>query len=115
MPKIKNDQEEIIEFCKQNKLYEVWKRVKYIGYQDISDISERFLVFNKAFALFDPYINNNFIYFYKQQLKYFKNSKNQNMYTDNQRIIRELIVDSISPSSDHPQFIKELQTILPNS
>jgi len=94
-----NDQEDIIEALIQKNYSYVWERVKRVGYKDIADISERYIIFYKTVEAFHPEKNNNFILFYKNRLHFYKNSKNATYYvTSNRRIISILKNELISPS-----------------
>ena len=69
MKKATNDQAELIENIKNKQKIAAWNKVKYIGYQDIDNMNMRFIIFNMTFNKFDPFINNNFIMFYKNALR----------------------------------------------
>lgn len=108
---IKNDQQDIIQaIIDKNDLY-VWDRVKYIGYMDVPSINERFIIFNKAIAEFNPAQNNNFIKFYKDYLKFLRFDRNTTFrVTTNRSIIRKLKEQSISPTKDnHSKIVNELK------
>ena len=87
-----NNQFDILQAIRRNDYMYVWERTKYLGYQDVSDVEERYLLFN-------PDQNNNFISFYK---RYMVNNKikNSTFYiTDNRNIIKELKNNHISPET----------------
>ena len=86
-------------FYKQSDVKILWERTKYLGYQDVSDMEERYLLFRKAISIFNPDQNNNFISFYKRYLVNNK-IKNTTFYiTDNRNIIKELKNNHISPEN----------------
>jgi hypothetical protein len=107
-----NDQAKLIEYIKNSDRHHAWEAVKFIGYNDIKDINIRFLVFCKAFERFDPYINNNFIMFYKSALKYAGMSERESeayKLTSNGNIINTLKIDFCSPKEDLPQIVEDLK------
>lgn len=94
-----NNQFDILQAIRRKDYLYVWERTKYLGYQDVSDIEERYLLFRKAISIFNPDQNNNFISFYK---RYMVNNKikNSTFYiTDNKNIIKELKNNHISPET----------------
>ncbi len=113
-----NDQGELIELIKQNKFYKVWDIVKFVGYKDIPDVSERMRICRKAMHKFDPEMNNNFIMFYKRYLHFDKTSLGDSKYhslTQNQTVLNGLKTGLISPSSDVSHILRDVQKILPSS
>lgn len=95
-----NDQGLIIEAIKNKDYYAAWEKVKWVGSKDITSIDERYLIFQHAVQLFNPYINNNFIYFYKRHLKgYDLNQDNTYYVTDTKSILNKLKQDYISPEN----------------
>lgn len=107
-----NDQGEIIEAMKRGDRNFVWNKVKYVGYNNIPEIDERFMIFNKAFGSFNPYENNNFIMFYKTYLRYEQNNRADNTYyvTNNRSIINTLKNDFVSPSEENQKLIEDLKS-----
>lgn len=94
-----NDQIHIIKYIKEKEYVKVWEEVKFIGVKDVLDINERYLIFSKAIRSFDPYINNNFIQFYKKYLKGLRLNKNTTfIVTTTPLIIQELKNEAISPN-----------------
>ena len=65
-----NNQFDILQAIRRKDYLYVWERTKYLGYQDVSDIEERYLLFRKAISIFNPDQNNNFISFYKSYYKF---------------------------------------------
>lgn len=112
--KKKNDQGEIIKLLKEKNFIKVWENLKYVGYTTENNMNKRFIIFNKACDDFDPFINNNFILFYKNYLKFFKIDKNSTfIITENFSFIRQLKNEHVSPTGELPQFVKDLEKINP--
>ena len=49
-----NNQFDILQAIRRKDYLYVWERTKYLGYQDVSDIEERYLLFRKAISIFNP-------------------------------------------------------------
>lgn len=104
-----NDQVEIIELLKQKNYTAVWEKIKSVGYKDVADIHERFLIFYKAALKFNPYRNNNFILFYKNYLKGYRIDQDETFRVSTSRnVIKKLKEQSISPSKT-TKFVQNLQ------
>lgn len=107
---ITNDQQDIIKAIIDKDYLYAWERVKYIGYMDVPDINERYILFHRAIIDFNPAQNNNFILFYKQYLKFLKFDRNETFrVTENRSTIKKLKEQAISPTKDnHSKLIDEL-------
>ena len=88
---LSNNQFDILQAIRRKDYMYVWERTKYLGYQDVSDVEERYLLFRKAISIFNPDQNNNFISFYKRYSTFY--------ITDNRHIIKELKNNHISPET----------------
>lgn len=92
-----NGQFEILQAIKRKDFLYVWERLKYIGYTDVADMEDRYILFRQAIEMFDPDRNNNFIGFYKRYIKN-RREKNATFYiTENRNIIKSLKNYNISP------------------
>ena len=79
----------------------VWQQVKYIGYKQIADINDRYIIFCDIVDKFDYEKNNNFIHFYKKRISYVSASKNETYYVStNRSIIHNLRNENISPTPE---------------
>ena len=95
------DQGYIIDALKAKDYAQAWELVKYIGYKTVPNPNERYMLFNDCVLRFNPYENNNFILFYRSQLKFRKFDQHSTFYvTQSPRIIRILKHEAISPSGD---------------
>lgn len=109
-----NDQGEIIKALKNKEYNKVWEKLKYVGYGDEQNINRRFLIFKKACNDFNPDINNNFILFYKNYIKYLDfNKDNTFVATTNYNFIRDLKNEHISPTNTEHPMVKQLKKINP--
>lgn len=94
-----NDQQHIIDALIVGDYQYVWQQVKYIGYKTVSDIYVRNTVFWGAIAEFDPDLNNNFIKYYMDKLKFSAGYDNKTFYVStNRAIINKLKNENISPT-----------------
>lgn len=115
MRKVPNDQEEIIELIKEKKYNKVWGKVKYIGLNQIADITKRRLIFSRAVRNFNPYENNNFILFFKNYLRRSNDGLGNDSFkiTTNNKIIKDLKNEAISPTEGGVKtFIENLKTFI---
>lgn len=97
--KVTNDQGDIIQALKDKNFRFVWEHVKYVGFKDVPDINERYLICYNAANQFDPEKNNNFILFYKNYLKYFRYDQNETFRVTSSRVnIKRLKAQAISPT-----------------
>ncbi len=93
-----NDQAELIELIKKKEYAKVWEIVKYIGYAQVSDINDRFIIFNMSVQLFDTEKNNNFIAYYKNGLELQRSDRFDTfLITNNPKHVKELKKNAISP------------------
>lgn len=110
--KIKNDQGELIERIKRGEFFKAWEMVKYIGFKFEGDINMRYLIFNKAFQKFDPYENNNFIYYFMNQIKFDAMERADRklcVISSNRKIVNRIKMEHCSPSDeDKPEIIKDV-------
>lgn len=103
-----NDQGKIIKALRNKDYASVWEEVKWIGTGDMADISERRIIFDKCVLAFDPYINNNFILYYKKRLKWNGYSNNvECKLASSRRISEELKRQYISPTDKTSSKITE--------
>lgn len=106
-----NDQGQIIQDIINGKFYKVWDAVRDIGFKEIPDINVRFQVCREAFNSFNPYENNNFIYFYKNRLS-FRRQNDRNIkdshFTSNQVSLSKLKTHSLSPSEDISNMVRDI-------
>ena len=112
---VTNDQGELIEFIKKGDRPRAWESIKFVGFNDVQDIEVRFLVFSKVFDSFDPFRNNNFILYYKNQLRYHKMNiydKSQYKLTSNRTVINILKAYSCSPTEELPEIVEQLQEFI---
>ena len=94
-----NGQFEILQAIKRKDFLYVWERLKYIGYTDVADMEDRYILFRQAIEMFDPDRNNNFIGFYKRYIKN-RREKNTTFYiTENRNIIKDMKNYNISPDT----------------
>lgn len=109
--KITNDQGDIIEALREKNYIYAWEKVKYVGFKDVPDINERHLVFYIAAQRFNTEINNNFIIFYKQYLRYFRLDQNETFrVTTSRPNIKRLKEQAISPTKgSDSKIIDELK------
>lgn len=100
MPKKQaNDQKKLINYIKRKEYKKAWEYVKYIGYSDVPNVNERYIIFYRALADFDPKQNNNFILFYKKYLRWFGVDTIQTyLVTQDKRIIKRIQEENISPT-----------------
>ena len=74
----------------------------------MADISERRIIFAQCVLAFDPYINNNFILYYKKRLKWNGYSNNvECKLASSRRISEELKRQYISPTDKTSSKITE--------
>lgn len=95
-----NDQGELIQALKDKQYYKAWSIVKHIGYKTQSNEMVRYVIFMNAASKFDPWINNNFIQYYKKYLSTDTSSMNrkaQAKYTNNVSINNDMISEAIIP------------------
>lgn len=64
------DQDEIVAAIAEDNPMKVWQHVKFIGYKNMPSIHNRKLVFYRAYKDFDPEVNDNFVWFYTNCVKY---------------------------------------------
>lgn len=109
--KIENDQKHIIDALSIGDYKYVWEQVKYVGYQKISNIYERYLIFNSVVTKFDWNANNNFILYYKQHLGFNSASKNDTyIFPASRSVIATLKREYISPTDcDESAIAKDLR------
>lgn len=94
-------QSHLLNLIREKQYLVLWEEVKYVGYQTITNIDERYLIFLSIVSKFDPDINNNFIHWYKQHLLYQNPNRNKTYkLTDNPAVIRKLARHAISPSKE---------------
>lgn len=99
MKKDTNDQTDIIEALSIGDYAYVWHRVFKCGYKIFEDINERYAVFCDCVDNFDCSVNNNFIKYYMEHLKYVASYNNRTFYVStNRSIIRKLRNENISPT-----------------
>lgn len=109
-----NDQGEIIEALKNKNYSKVWEKLKYVGYNDEKNIHRRYIIFKKACNDFNPYVNNNFILFYKKYINYLDFDKDSTFIaTTNYGFIKDLKNENISPSDDRKSMVDQLSRINP--
>lgn len=109
---VTNDQGHIIDAIIEGNRHYVWGVVKFIGTAFIKCIDERFLIFTKTFDNFDPEKNNNFIYFYRQNLRYAKISNDDRSFsilTKNRNVINTLKTQASTPTEINPALIDDLK------
>ena len=106
-----NDQQHIIDALSVQDYAYVWFQVRGVGYNKISDISERYTIFCDIVGQFDYTSNNNFIHFYKQRLTYYKASKNETYYLSNSRgVTNRLKNEYVSPTEcEESKITKDLR------
>lgn len=105
----KNDQGKIIQALKDKDFLYVWEQIKYVGYADVPDVTERYIIFHKACLDFDPYKNNNFILYYKNYLKFLRFDQNSTFrVTRTRSTIRKLKRQAISPTKQTSEMVDEL-------
>lgn len=110
-----NDQGHIIEAIKEGNRHYVWQQVKFVGVMDIQEIDERFMMFNKAFANFDPFVNDNFIYFYKRHLKYnrmYDEDRNFSKLTTNRNVINRLKSEISTPTEGNQPIVDDFKEFM---
>lgn len=96
-----NDQQHIIDALSVQDYAYVWFQLRGVGYNIVPDISERYIVFCNIVKEFENKKSDNFIYFYKEHLKYYKADKNETYYLPNSRnVINTLKNEYISPTED---------------
>ena len=113
---VTNDQGEIIQLLKDKNFIEVWERVKFVGYADVTDINIRYLLFKKACANFKPDENNNFIHYYKNMLYYHNKavvSRETNLLSTNNAIVSHLLRHKCSPEEYLEPLVRELEQFEP--
>lgn len=87
----------------------VWDKIKYVGYNIIPKINQRFLVFEFVCNDYDSSKNKNFLAYYKQQLRYKKSMfYDASYFTDDYRFVKDLIREKISPTGKLEGIAKEL-------
>lgn len=110
-----NDQGHIIEAIKEGNRHYVWQQVKFVGVMDIQEIDERFLIFNKTFDSFDPHRNNNFIYFYKNNLKYarmYNDDRQFTKLTTNRNVINRLKSELSTPTENNQPIVNDFKEFM---
>ena len=107
---ITNDQGHIIEAIKKKNYAYVWEQVKFIGIKDEENVNFRYFVFSEAVRKFDPYINNNFIKFYKDALvfKNFSVTREGILANERTKNVRKMREQKNSPNDDAPKLIENL-------
>lgn len=100
--KITNDQGELIQLLRNKKYEAAWQKVIQIGIDIYPDMRKRKNIFYEAAASFDPYKNNNFIWWYLNGLQKYKNNHSGETFRDlNTPSLKKLkIREQISPSDD---------------
>ena len=99
MKKNTNDQADIIEALSVGDHMYVWHRVFRCGYKIFEDINDRYAIFCDCVDSFDYEMNNNFIKYYMDHLKYCASYNNKTYYVSIIRtIIRNLRNENISPT-----------------
>ena len=94
-----NDQEHIIDALRDGNYAYVWEQVKYIGYQKVADINDRYIIFCDIVESFDYERNNNFICFYSTRLGFINSDICDTFFvTHNKSIINKLKSEYISPT-----------------
>ena len=94
-----NDQQHIMDALIAKNYKYVWEQVKYIGYNKVSDINERYMIFCDVVENFDYEKNNNFICYYSTQLGYYAADELTTFYVSrNRSIINSLKSEYISPT-----------------
>lgn len=111
MKKVTNDQQHIIDALIACDYIYVWMQVKYIGYNYVHDINERYTIFMDCVENFDYERNNNFIQYYKNHMKYYLGYKNDTFYvSQNKTIINKLKSENISPTEcKKSRLVQELK------
>ena len=100
--------QEILQAIERKDYSFVWKKLKFTGKNVISDIEERYLVFRNALNTFD---NNRGCEFYKYYCFMLMSYKSKNEHgkfylTHNDKIIRKLKNNYISPTSSKDEKSK---------
>lgn len=107
--KTKQEVLELLDLIRAGDTFELWERVKFVGYQIEPDINSRYLIFLNVLPTFDCEKNDNFLSFYKRRLEYLKFEKNLNfLTTTDPRIMRKLKNEKISPTGKSSKLIKDL-------
>ena len=111
LPLKKTNQEvlDLLDLIKSGDTFELWERVKFVGYKIEPDINSRYLIFLNILPTFDYNKNDNFLAFYKQRLNYLKFEKNLNfLTTTDPRIMKKLKNERISPTGKSSKLVKDL-------
>lgn len=66
------DQTEIFELLRTKQYMRLWNLCKYFGYKIIPNINKRFEIFCDEVVNFDYTVNNNFIGWFSNRLRYYK-------------------------------------------
>lgn len=96
-----NDQGEIIQNLIDQKYDSVWEAIKWVGFDSIRDIDDRYLIFYEVVRKFNPKINNNFIHWYKTRLAYVSSYDFRgNRLVTTKKAYHNMINEYISPTGD---------------
>lgn len=63
-------QDELLKAIINKKPMQAWQYVRYIGYKNMPSVHNRKLIFYRAFKDFDPEINDNFVHYYANCIKF---------------------------------------------